>query len=95
MPDLVQVRQTGEPVSLVKQIRTSRPLRCELDTRKKRKCLPFSTVAATKDLQAVYTFLLDPGRIRRELPYSSREQAFKFLISPSNIAAVGDPTYLV
>lgn len=33
--------------------------------------------------------LLDPGRIPRELPYSSREQAFKFLISPSNIAAVG------
>ena len=49
----------------------------------------FSKVAATKDLQAVYTFLLDPGRIPRELPYSSREQAFKFLISPSNIAAVG------
>jgi hypothetical protein len=33
--------------------------------------------------------LLDPGRIPRKLQYSSREQAFKFLISPSNIAAVG------
>jgi hypothetical protein len=49
----------------------------------------FSKVAATQDLSGGYTFLLDPGRIRRELRYSSREQAFKFLISASNIAAVG------
>jgi hypothetical protein len=85
-----------QPV-LVDRVKNLRVSDYESPTRRKLKfCL--SKVAATKDLQAVYTFLLDPGRIPRELqqeqrhqqpdPYSSREQAFKFLISLSNIAAV-------